>query len=66
MVVVVVWWGRGKVVYLDGAHCHYSSSVSPLFIMTGISVLLGARRLTIEADITWLKAGAPVGKEPKE
>lgn len=34
--------------------------------MTGISVLLGVRRLTIEADITWLKAGVPLGKDPEE
>lgn len=42
---------------LFGLHIHhYSCIVSPLFIMTGISVLLEMRLLTIEVDITWLKA----------
>lgn len=56
---------KGEIIYLDGMHYHYPLIVIPLFIMTGISVLLDMGILTIAADITWLKASFLGVKSPK-
>lgn len=53
---------RGKIVYLDGIHYHYSCIVSPLFIMTRINVLPGMHTLDNRGGYYLVKSSSPMGK----
>lgn len=53
---------RGKIVYLDGIHYHYSCIVSPLFIMTRINVLPGMHTLDNRGGYYLVKSSSLMGK----
>lgn len=53
---------RKEIIYLDGIHYHYSCIVSPLFIMTRISVSPGMRTLDNTGGYYLVKSSSPMGK----